>query len=95
MFWFFGHKACGVLAPQLGIEPTPLALEGEGKVLTTGPPGKSPCVYVFGEAHVYAFLVFVYVGVYVIPGSFDENMFSFSSDLLPIFQLCGSSMNNH
>ena len=44
---------------------------------------------------MYAFLVFVYVGVYVIPGSFDENMFSFSSDLLPIFQLCGSSMNNH
>ena len=34
MFCFFGHEACGILAPQPGIE---LALE----VLTTGPPGKS------------------------------------------------------
>ena len=32
-------EACGILAPQQGIEPTPPALEGE--VLTTGPPGKS------------------------------------------------------
>ena len=39
MFWYFGHEACGILAPQPGIEPTPPALEG--KVLTTGPPGKS------------------------------------------------------
>ena len=38
MFWFFGHETCGILAPWPGIEPTPLALEG--KVLTTGPPGK-------------------------------------------------------
>ena len=35
---FFGHKACRILAPPLGIEPTPPALEGE--VLTTGPPWK-------------------------------------------------------
>ena len=39
MFWFFGHEACGILAPRPGIEPTPPALEGE--VLTTGPLGKS------------------------------------------------------
>ena len=39
MFWFFGLKACGILAPQGGIEPAPPALKG--KVLTTGPPGKS------------------------------------------------------
>ena len=38
-FGFFGHEACGILAPQPGIEPAPPALEGE--VLTTGPPGKS------------------------------------------------------
>ena len=37
MFWFFGHKACGISAPQPGIEPAPPALEG--KVLTTEPPG--------------------------------------------------------
>ena len=36
MFWFFGRKACGILVPQPGIDPTPPALEGE--VLTTGPP---------------------------------------------------------
>ena len=40
MFWFFGHEACGILAPQLGTEPTPPALEGEDS--TTGPPGTSP-----------------------------------------------------
>ena len=39
MFWFFDPKACGILAPQSGIEPAPSALGGE--VLTTGSPGKS------------------------------------------------------
>ena len=39
MLWYFGHQAYRILAPQLGIEPTPPALEGE--VLITGPPGKS------------------------------------------------------
>ena len=39
MFWFFGLEACGVLASQAGTDPAPTALEG--KVLTTGPPGKS------------------------------------------------------
>ena len=38
MCWFPGHEACGILAPQPGIELTPPALEGE--VLTTGLPGK-------------------------------------------------------
>ena len=47
MFWFFGHKACGILAPQPGIKPTPPALEG--KVLTTGPPGKSQTFLIFDE----------------------------------------------
>ena len=39
-FRFFDREACGILAPQPGIEPAPPALEGE--VSTTGPPGKSP-----------------------------------------------------
>ena len=39
MFWFLGHKAYGFLAPRLGIEPAPPALEGE--VLTTGLSGES------------------------------------------------------
>ena len=38
--WLFGHEACGILATQSGIEPTPPALKDE--VLTTGPSGKSP-----------------------------------------------------
>jgi len=38
-FQFFGNKAYGILAPQPGIEPIPPALEG--KILTTGPAGKS------------------------------------------------------
>ena len=37
MFGFFGHEACGILAPWPGIEPAPPALESE--VLTTGLPG--------------------------------------------------------
>ena len=43
MFWGFGGEACGILAPQPGIEPTPPALESELDLnhLTTGPPGKS------------------------------------------------------
>ena len=40
MFWFLGHEACRILAPPPGMEPTPPTLEG--KVLTTGPPVKSP-----------------------------------------------------
>ena len=39
MFWILGCKACGILVPQPGIRPTSFVLEG--KVLTTGPPGKS------------------------------------------------------
>ena len=39
MFWLLACKACGILAPQPGTKPTTPALEG--KVLTTGPPGKS------------------------------------------------------
>ena len=38
MFWFFGHKACGILAFWPGILPTSTALEHE--VLTTELPGK-------------------------------------------------------
>ena len=43
-FWFFGPEACGILVPSPGIEPVPSALEGE--VLSTGPSGKSPVVFI-------------------------------------------------
>ena len=39
VFWFFGRKICGILAPWLWIVPTASALWG--KVLTTGLPGTS------------------------------------------------------
>ena len=39
MFWLFGCKTCGISAPWPRIEPALPALEG--KVSTTGPPGKS------------------------------------------------------
>ena len=46
MFWF-GPMACGILAAQPGNEPIASALEG--KVLTTGQPGRnqilSNCIY--------------------------------------------------
>ena len=38
-FWYFAHKACGILLTQPEIKCTPSALQG--KVLTPGPPGKS------------------------------------------------------
>ena len=39
MLWFIDCEACGILVPWQGIKLTPSALEG--KVLTTGPAGKS------------------------------------------------------
>ena len=54
----FGGEACGNLAPQPGIEPAPLALEG--KVLTTDFQG-SPITVLFlknnfdGEYFIYQF----------------------------------------
>ena len=54
MFWFFGLKACGILAAQPGIELTPPALEGE--VLTTGLPRKSqgPCTVAGGDCIIFS-----------------------------------------
>ena len=39
MLWISGHEVCGILGLWLGIELTTPTLEG--KVLTTGSPGKS------------------------------------------------------
>ena len=39
----FGCEACGILALQSVVKPTPPTLEGE--VLTTGPPGKPPNLF--------------------------------------------------
>ena len=47
MFWFFGHKACGILAPRPGIELTLPELESE--VLTIGPQGSPPKLLSFDQ----------------------------------------------
>ena len=48
LFWvFFFWEACGNPAPWPGIEPPTPALEG--KILMTGPPGKSCQVFLFME----------------------------------------------
>jgi len=52
MFWFFGCKACGILALQLGIEPTLPVLEG--KVLTAGPLRNSHGVVIFNSLDILA-----------------------------------------
>ena len=50
-FFFFCHKACGILAPRPLMQLAPSVLEG--KVLTSGPPGKSLldfCIRFYVEA---------------------------------------------
>ena len=37
-FWYFGHEACGILAPRPGTKPLTSAVEGQ--VLAAGPPWK-------------------------------------------------------
>ena len=59
VFWFFGCEACGILAPWPRIKPTPPALEG--KVSTTGPPGKSPKYDVLSKNFFYLFILFLAV----------------------------------
>ena len=61
MFWFFGRKACGILALWPGIRSAPCPLEG--KVSTTGPAGKSPwCferwVICSHSIHLYVYSLF-------------------------------------
>ena len=45
VYGFFGHKACGILAPWPGIEPTLPPVKGE--VPKTGAPGKSHTSFLF------------------------------------------------
>ena len=54
MFWFSGHKTCGILAPWAVINLAPPALEGG--VLTTGPPGKSRALFFNSHFHSQATL---------------------------------------
>ena len=51
VIWFFGPEACGILAPQPGIELASPAWEGE--VLTTGLPGRSLCTLLNKHLHLH------------------------------------------
>lgn len=51
-------SACGILLPPPGIEPTSPAWEG--RVLLTGPPGKSLSLFFKGENHKTHFSVCLY-----------------------------------
>ena len=71
MLWLFGPEACGILVPPPGIEPAPLALEGD--VFTTGPPGK-PCVHVNYYGHIASpFLLLLHP-------PFSASAFTFTTD---------------
>ena len=59
MFWIFGPKACGVLAPWSGTESTASALGGD--VLTTGPP-REVLAYFFILFFIYFLFFFIVVG---------------------------------
>ena len=86
MFWSFGPKACGILAPHSGIKPAPPALEG--KVLTTEPSGKSQgCIYLFE----LEFSQDICPGVRLL--DHDISIFSFLRDLHTI--LLGGYTNLH
>ena len=54
MFWLFGFNAPGTLAPDQGLNPHPPALEG--KVLTTGLPGKSYSLFIFKDKYLFILL---------------------------------------
>ena len=56
IFWFFGHQACGILAPRSGIELTPSALEGELD------SQRSPCnIYFKYEMNICSYDVLYYL----------------------------------
>ena len=87
MFWFFSHKAYGILAAQPGTE---LALPVlEGKVLTTGPPGKSSYIIFrlceYKSPPFFFFFHFFSMGMVLIPVSCTMSQASIhsSSGTLP------------
>ena len=58
LFYVLGLNACGLLAPQPGIEPVSPVLGGG--VLTTGPPGKSPALFFF-RTHLFTYYALEFI----------------------------------
>ena len=75
MFCFFGHEACGILAPWPGIKPA--APELEGKVLTPGLPGKS-----LGDLFCITYLVFKHI--FIVSKSWETDMLPQALLLFPV-----------
>ena len=65
VFWFSGQQACGILAPWPGIVLSPPALEG--KILTTGPPGKSQQFTFFFFFQQFIFLIGINWAIFLQP----------------------------
>ena len=57
LFWLFGHKAQGTLAPQPGIEPAPPASEGKLWIPDTTGYQRSPLYYFNLQRIPYGVLV--------------------------------------
>ena len=72
MFWLFGCKSRGILAPWPVIEPAPSALEGE--VLTSGLPGTS--------------LYYLFIYFYFWPHHWKCRVFDQGSHLCPLQWKC-------
>ena len=72
MSWFFGHKACGILAHRPGAEPAPFALEG--KVLTTGPPRESLMLIFFNSIFLLTNLFILLYNIALVLPYIDLNL---------------------
>ena len=88
IFRVFGPEACGILAPQPGIKPVPPSLEG--KVLTTGPPGKCPYLY-FKPIQKLRVLEMKYLTLLVGSGARKQSHVSLTS---PLYSLSAYFNNN-
>ena len=71
MFWFFGHKACGVLPPRPGIEPTPPRTGRQSLNHWTAREVPNNCSFFFCILFIFLYskfllvIYFIHVGVYM------------------------------
>ena len=76
-FFFLCHLACGILVPQTDIEPGPL--HWKRRLLTTGPPRKSPVSVITNTPKRYNGLPRIYASSPILDGiPCDSLVFSIS-----------------